>query len=245
MLGYFAPLSKLESLRRQVKGTGNLERFDYWLNYIRASQCRVRTWVLAARLDSLMSQAKSLQEGDGTIRFAHEELLPLRVTIARSYEDMIAAFVRCARTPGELGTIASIESGNRQRIVNAHDSVLAIMLGRPLPEEASIRTAYRGVPRIFVSSACTQWRVGEPLEIRPSVLSVPKCTGVQLYWRFLGDKTFKKVTAAHRARQAYRVTLPAQVEGTVEYYMKATLDNGQTIFYPATAPSMNHTVVIW
>jgi hypothetical protein len=43
---FFAPLRELEALRPDIKGAGNLERFDYWLNLIRASQLRVRTWVL-------------------------------------------------------------------------------------------------------------------------------------------------------------------------------------------------------
>jgi hypothetical protein len=192
-----------------------------------------------------VNRAKALQEGAERTRYLRDEVRPLRISIARTYEEMIAAFIRAAKTPGEVGTISSIESGNRHRIVTAHDTVLADMLGSPLPDEASINTAYRGEPRIFVSSASTEWRAGEPLEIRPFVLSANACTEVQLYWRFLGERTFSKIPATHRARQAYRVTLPTGTDGTVEYFLEATLDNGQKAVYPATAPSVNQTVVIW
>ena len=53
------------------------------------------------------------------------------------------------------------------------------------------------------------------------------------------------MAATHRARQAYRVALPAQSQGTVEYYLEAVLEDGQKVRWPATAPSINQTVVVW
>ena len=70
-------------------------------------------------------------------------------------------------------------------------------------------------------------KAGEPQEIRAFVLSAGKCAGVNLYWRPLGEGRFKKVAATHRARQAYRVALPARSQGTVEYYLEAALEDGQ------------------
>jgi hypothetical protein len=87
--------------------------------------------------------------------------------------------------------------------------------------------------------------VNEPLEIRAFVLSGPKCDGVNLYWRSLGKGAFRKVVPTHRARQAYRVTLPAQPQGTVEFYLEALLDGGRKALWPVTAPSIGQTVVAW
>jgi len=242
---FFGPLHEMESLRPRVKGAGNLDRLDYWLNLIRATHLRVRTWVLAGRLASKIKEAKTIQEAEPKLSFVRKEVLPLRLDIARAYEDMIAAFVNCAKSPGEIGTIASIESGSRGRIVSAHDAAIVQMLREPLPAEAAVNTAYRGTPRIFVSAKCAQINAGEPEEIRAFVLSGPKCTGVNLHWRSLGDGSFKKVGATRRTRQAYRATLPAQVQGTVEYYLESVLDNGRRVLWPATAPSMNQTVIAW
>jgi hypothetical protein len=242
---FFAPLRELEGLRSRIKGVGNVERFDYWLNLVRASQLRARTWVLAARLAAKMADANAISEADRKLSFARKEVLPLRLALARSYEDLIAAFVHCAKSPGEVGTIASIESGSRERIVSSHDRAIAQIIGEPLPAEAAVNTAYQGTPRIFVSARRTQAIVGEPQEIRAFVLSGAKCSGVNLYWRALGAGSFKRLTAAHRARQAYRAALPAQSGGTVEYYLEAALDDGQRVRWPATAPSINQTVVVW
>jgi hypothetical protein len=235
----------MEGLRRRITGVGNVERFDYWLNLVRASQLRVRTWVRAARLAAKMKDANAIQEVDRKLGFVRKEVLPLRLDLARSYENLIAAFVDCAKSPGEVGTIASIESGSREGIVASHDKAIAQILGEPLPAEAAVSTAYRGTPRIFVSARRTQADAGEPQEIRAFVLSGAKCSGVNLYWRPLGEGSFKKLPATHRARQAYRVGLPAQSRGTVEYYLEAALDDGKKARWPATAPSINQTVIVW
>jgi len=241
----FRPLEAMESLRPSIQGVGNLERFDYWLNLVEATRLRVRTWILAERLNAKMQKLKRIQAPNKAQTRLREEILPLRLAIARTYENLIAAYVHSAKSPGDIGTIASIESGSRQRILSAHDAAIAEMLGEPLPPEASVSTVYRGAPRIFVSSKSSHQNAGEPQELRPFVLSGPKCTGVKLFWRPLGKGAFQKVAATHRKRQAYRVKLPAQREGAVEYYLEATLRNGRQVRWPATAPALNSTTVFW
>jgi hypothetical protein len=242
---FFAPLQAMELLRPRIQGAGNLERFDYWLNLVRATHLRVQTWVLAARLQATIEQANKLAGVDVQREFARKEILPLRLEVARHYEDLIAAFVRCAKSPGEIGTITSIESGCRGRIVSAHDAAIEKLLGVPLPAEAAISTAYRGAPRIFVSAPCTQLLAAMSMEIRAFVLADSKCDRVTLYCRSLGEGAFKPVPAVHRARQAYRATLPAHSPATLEYYLEAVLDGGRKVRWPVTAPSINQTVVVW
>ena len=240
---FFAPLREMETLRSGIQGTGNLERFDYWFNLIRATRLRVRTWVLADRLAVKMKEVNTIQEATQQRDLVRKEILPLRLEIARNYEDLIQAFVNCAKSPGEIGTISSIESGSRGRMVSAHDAAIAKMLGEPLPAETSVSAAYRGAPRIFVSANSSPMNAHD--EIRAFVLSSANCTGVDLHWRWLGEGAFNRVAASHRARQAYRVQLPAPSQGTLEYYLEAVLDNGQKLRWPATAPSVNQTVIIW
>jgi len=91
----------------------------------------VRTWVQAARLTAKLKEANAIQDADGKRGFVRKEVLPLRVDIARGYENMIAAFVNCAKSPGEIGTIASIESGSREGIVSSQDEVIGHILGEP------------------------------------------------------------------------------------------------------------------
>ena len=242
---FFAPLPAMEALRPRIQGTGNLERFDYWLNLVRATQLRVQTWVLAARLRETVAHAHRLAGTDAQREFVRKEILPLRLQVARHYEDLIASLVRCAKSPGEVGTITSIESGCRGRIVSASDAAIEKLLGEPMPADAVIRTSYRGEPRIFVSAPCTEMPAAPFLDIRAFVLAESKCDGVTLYYRPLGEGAFKSVPATHRARQAYRAALPAPSQGTLEYYLEAVLDGGRKVRWPASAPSINQTVVVW
>ena len=126
----------------------------------------------------------------------------MRLAVARSHEETIAAFVNGAKSPGDVGVIAHIEYGVRDRLVAAHDAAIKEMLGEPLPPEAAVSTAFRGMPRIFVSAKRTQMIANEPQEIRAFVLSSPKCTAVNLHWRLLGGGAFKTVAATGRARQS-------------------------------------------
>jgi hypothetical protein len=241
----FAPLQQMESLRSRIRGTGNLERYDYWLNLIRATDLRVRTWKLANGLSAKIAEARAIKEADQQRRFVRDQVLPLRLAVARSYEKMIAAFVSCAKSTGEVGAIALLEYGVREEQVFAHDSAITQMLGEPLPAEAALSTAYRGTPRIYVSAKRTQVKIGEDQEVRACVLSASKCTGVKLHWRALGGGEFHQVAAAYKARQMYNVKLPAQSPGTVEYYLEAALEDGQKVVWPATAPAINQTVIAW
>ena len=243
--GFFAPLREMEALRWRIHGTGNLERFDYWASFIRATELRVRTWALADRLAVKMKEAEAISDADKKRGFVLNEVVPRRVELARSYEDLIVAFVRCAKSPGDVGTISSIESGMRERLLSSQDAAMTRILEQPLPVAAAVSSAYRGAPRIFVSAKCTQTKAGEPQEIRAFVLSGPKCGGLELYWRPLGSGAFKKVTARHQARQAYRVNLPPRSEGALEYYLEAKLADGQEVLWPATAPALCQTVIAW
>jgi hypothetical protein len=242
---FFAPLTALEALRPRIQGVGNLERYDCWLNQLRASKLRVQTWLQSQRLKAKLKEIQALPDANEKARQARNELLPLRLAIARSYEELIATLVASARTAADIGTITSIESGNRHRIVTGQDAAIVKLIGEPLPVEAAIRTAYRGEPRIFVSAPRTLAKVGEPQEIRAFVLSDASCSEVNLYWRVLGAERFEKLPATHRARQAYRVSLPAQSQGSVEYYLEAALKDGRTLRWPATAPDVNQTVLVW
>jgi hypothetical protein len=239
----FEPLIELEALRPRIQGVGNLERYDYWLNQIRATKLRVQTFVMSYRLTGKVKDIEALPDAQEKARRARSELLPLRVELARNWEKMIGTFVSFAKSPGEVGTISSIQSGRGVQNVIGNDKAIAKLLGEPLPAEVAVRTDYQGASRIFVSAARTLARAGEPQEIRAFVLSAEKCNGVNLYWRPLGSGAFQKVAATHRTRQAYRVNLPTNAAATVEYYLEAVLADGQKAVWPVTAPALNQTVV--
>ena len=237
----FAPLKELDQVRPRIVGAGNLARYDYWLNLCHAHYHRIYAWSHAYRLGDLMTQCRSVQDPQQKKAMVEKQCLPLRLRLARDWESMMGALVACATTPGDVAVIASLGCGV---VGSGYDGELATILGKPLPLAASPSTEYTGVSRIYVPGKRSHLHANEPQEIRAFVLSRPKGTGLALYWRPLGVGDFQIVKGQHLARQAYRVQLPPIVESAVEYYLEAVLEDGRRVYWPPSAPEVNHTAVV-
>ena len=238
-----APLKQVESAASAIQGAGNRARFDFWLNLCRAQHHRMYAWTRSYRMEDAMKQCRELKEPEKKKAFVEEQVLPLRLQLARTWENMIAAYVAVANTPGDLGVLTTLSGGGDGQVAG-HDGEISAILGKPLPAEYAVSTAYSGAPRLYVPGKPSQLRAGEPHEIRVSVLSRSKGAKVTLHWRRLGEGDFQKVAGTHVARQAYRVQLPPLNEGTVEYYLEAGLEEGTRIVWPVSAPAINHTAIV-
>ena len=238
-----APLKQVENAAAAIQGAGNRARFDFWLNLCRAQHHRMYAWTRAYRLEDAMKQCRELKEPEKKRAFVEEQVLPLRLQLARTWEQMIAAYVAVANTPGDLGVLTTL-SGGGDGMVAGYDGEIVSILGKPLPVEYVVSTAYTGVPRLYVPSKPSQLHAGEPQEIRVSVLSQSKSPKVMLHWRRLGEGEFQQVAGTHFARQSYRVQLPPLHEGTVEYYLEAGLEDGTRILWPPAAPTINQTAIV-
>ena len=87
---------------------------------------------------------------------------------------------------------------------------------------------------------------GGGLAVEAIILSQDGVNSVVLHWRALGEGDFAARPLEHVARGVYAVTLPARGIGErdIEYYVEAALGSGERVLWPATAPNINHTVVI-
>ena len=64
-----------------------------------------------------------------------------------------------------------------------------------------------------------------------------------LYWKPLGSvEDYRKAPLDHVGRAVYTVSLPA-TDVDFEYHIRATTAAGAKLIWPATAPSINQTVV--
>ena len=76
------------------------------------------------------------------------------------------------------------------------------------------------------------------------VLAAAPPRAAALHWRALGAGRYRAIPLRHVARGVYAVTLPP-ARADLEYYLEAVLDNGQKVRWPATAPAINQTVLVW
>lgn len=225
-------VDELEALRPRLRGAGNLDRFDYWLNTYRGAAAMMEVSCLRGQLDALMAAKK------------HDAALAARIGLAKAWTRLLALQTALAVTPGELGTIANLEQHTRRHLnfIEAHDAALAKALGKPLPPETRPGTAYTGPARLVVPTVRGMVRQGETLKLTVIVLDTERPKTAALRFRAMGRGDWQVVPLTPVGRAVYSAALP-NVRETVEYHITAETVSGQQLLWPATAPQLNQTVV--
>jgi hypothetical protein len=237
-------VEQFAALRAQVRGTGNLERFDYWLNTYRAAQSMAHIGCARGELDRAVAAMKNEKDAARKKQLA-ADALAVRVSLARAWAQLLSLQAALTDTSGELGTIANLEMQSRRtrHLLDEHDADLVAALGAPLPAAATPSSNFSGAARIIVPTVRTQVEPGESLHLNVIVLDNQPAKSAALFWRRLGRGEYQKVNLKHIARAVYYVALPAATED-IEYYISAKTSGGQKLAWPATAPVQNQIVVL-
>ncbi|MBI9063416.1 MAG: hypothetical protein JEZ14_15645 [Marinilabiliaceae bacterium] len=251
----YAFVDEMAALRSKVKGQGNLSRFDYWLGTFVYLSHLGHIGCLRGALDKALDKAQQVSNKAEKQKLAEELVLPVRKELAREWENLITSLLAITDTPGEMGTLSNLEQHVRRNywagrrpgpafwFLAQHDDAIEKMLGYELPADVHPSKEYSGDARIIVPAARTQADEGEELTLKVIILDQERPEKAALYYRLLGQKKYKKIPLKHVGRAVYKVTLPAAQKESVEYHIKATIGNGKTLYWPATAPQMNHTIV--
>jgi hypothetical protein len=237
-------VDRFAALRPQVRGAGNLNRFDYWRNTYRAAECMAHIGCVRGELDRAVAAMKNEKNAAQKKQLA-AAALAVRFNLAHAWAQLLSFQCALTDTPGELGTIANLEMQSRRtrHLLDEHDQDLVASLGAPIPAEATPSTHYDGAARIIVPTVRTQIEPGESLNLNVIVLDSQPARTAALFWRKLGQGEFKKIDLRHVARAVYSVTLPA-AKKDFEYYISAKTASGEKVVWPATAPEQNQTVVL-
>ncbi len=240
----YAFVDELARLRPKVKGAGNLERFDYWLDnfrYLRAVGQVNCTW---ARLNQAIKKVQATKDADAQKRLARELALPVRKELLAQVAEVHRHLLPTVTTPGAMGNVTNWQQHVMPMLLEPSEKQLTKILGEGLPADAMPWKRYSGQPRIFVPVVRTSLVAGEALNLQATILGTSP-QGATAYWRQMGSGDFAKVPLKHVARGVYAATLPAEaITGDLEYYVAATTASGKTLRFPATAPKLNQTVVI-
>jgi hypothetical protein len=244
--GEYAFVEQLAELRPKIKGPGNLERFDYWLDnfrYLRATAKVNCTW---ARFNAAMKKAKDAKEPQEKKRLARETALPIRKELVARVAEVHRHLLSTVTTPGEMGNVTNWQQHLLPRLLEEPGKELAGILGEDLPAEAMPSGDYGGRPRIIVPTVRSSITTGESLRLKVIILAQAKPSQVALFWRPLGNGQFNRIDLKHIARAVYSVGISADQikDNDFEYYVRADLGDGRKLAYPASAPQMNQTVVV-
>jgi len=217
------------ALRPQVRGAGNLERFDYWLNTWRGAAAMAEACCLRGQLDKLMA-AKDFQTA-----------LATRLELARAWERLMSLQTSIVSTPGELGTIANLEQHTRRQsgFVEGHDAALTAGLAKPLPATCAVSTAYTGPARLIVPTVRGAVNRGESLQLTIIALDQSPVESVTVHLRPMGNGAWQALPASLLGRSVWQARLPAAVDD-FEYH----ITSGKSLVWPANAPQLNQSVIV-
>jgi hypothetical protein len=241
----YAFVEEMAELRPRIKGRGNLERFDYWLNlfrYLRAIGQVNCTW---AKFNATMKQIKGEKEPTVRIQLAQDIALPIRKELVAGVADVHRYLLAAVTTYGGMGNVTNWQQHIIPTLLDEPGKELAEILGRDLPADAQPSKPYNGIPRLIVPTVRTSLSAGEDMELKVIVLTPNPQKETAIYYRTMGKGDYQKTLLTHVARNVYSVCIPASaIQTDFEYYIRTLFAEGQEITFPATAPNINQTVVI-
>jgi hypothetical protein len=235
----------MAKLRPHIKGAGNLERFDYWLNnfgYLRAVGHVCCTW---AKFNDAMKKVKDEKQPTEQKQLARRLALPLRKELVTQVSEVHRYLLATVTTNGAMGNVTNWQQHIIPKLLTEPGKELAKILGEDLPADAIPSNNYVGPLRIIIPTVRTSLIKGEDLKLKVIILSQNRTEDAALYWRAMGKGTYNRIALKHIARGVYSVMIPAkQIKDDFEYYVRVSSTDGQKITFPASAPKINQTIIV-
>ena len=242
-------VDELAALQPKIKGEGNKERFDYWLNSFRYMKAMARLGCARGELDKVIKQIEAEKDPAAKQSLTKEKALNLRKQLVVLLGEMYGHLLATLTNSSEMGMVANIEQHSmlQAKLLTAHDERIEKLLGEPLPSDTKPWKDYRGPGRVIVPTARGNLMAGEDLKLKVIILTGQKPQEAELCWRPMGGGGYNRIPLTHIARGVYLVTIPAEKikNNDLEYHIKARFAGGRRVYFPATAPQINQTVVVW
>jgi hypothetical protein len=241
-------INELENLRPRIKGQGNLERFDYWLNQFKYTREIGHLNCVWSKFDKALKEINEINDPEIQQTFARLNALPLRIEMVDILIKVQNYLMTSITTNGGLGNVSNWQQHILPQLIREPGILLEKYLGKELPEEAELPKKYTGSSHIFLSKVRTILEEGESLNLKIRTINADniKPLEAKVYWRKLGGGRYKSQELNHLARGVYEFQLGSSEipdEG-LEYYVQFKFKNSEIIKYPATAPEINQTVII-
>lgn len=237
----YAFVDSLYALRPEVRGKGNQARFDYWLHTFACLRTMGELGCLRGQLDKQMKELERRSSADERQTYVIENVLPVRISLSRKWEEMMGHLVQTVSTSGELGTVINLESQTRRtyRFLTKYDTEIENVYGKTLPSETKLSDCYTGASQLIVWNERTVLEKGEAYRMKVTALGGSENdTAPVLKYRELGKGKFKTLPMTLEKNCTYCATIPEASGKTLEYYITWQVD-GKKVTYPASAPQVN------
>jgi len=239
-------VSELENLHPEIKGAGNLERFDYWLNNFRYMRAAARLNCMWGQFNSEMEKVNGESDSKAKANMAKVTVLPLYKEMVKMTGEVYRFLLATVSTYGEIGNVTNLDTHTLPGLLDETGTKLSEALGEDLPDDAIPSRQYTGNPRIIVPTVRTSVMENETVKLKVIVLDNDSPKQAELFWRPMGVGEFTGKSLNHVNRGVYSVEFsPDSITGDdIEYYVKVVTGDGENIYFPATAPEMNQTVIV-
>jgi hypothetical protein len=239
----YAFVDELAAFEPKIEGKGCRERFLYWLASFEYMREVAHLDGLLAQFTQAMEKARAEKDPQARADVARATALPVRIEMAASLRKIFDGLLQTVSTTGELGTIANWEQHILPGAWDKPGADLEKLIGEDLKNEAFLSKVYLGSPRIIVPALRGSLDEGEKLVLKVMILSKGQPASAELFWRPLGTGRFSAVPLRKLDRAVYTVEVPSN-NADIEFYIEAKVDD-QDVFFPATAPELNQTVIVY
>ena len=238
----YAFVDRIAKWRGKVRGAGNLERFDWWLNFFRYHRAFGKFGCSLGETERLLKQAE--KAGPGESGAMMDQFVSQRIRLIEILHEALGYLVAYASTPAELGTITNWQQQLIPYNVDGQAARIEKATGRKLPPEALLSEMAFKQKKILVPTVRTQITTGESLPVKLLLYGIDPGKAV-LRYRPLGGTTESEVAFRQVARGVYQAEIPGtSIRDDFEYYILIREKNSNEYLWPATAPKMWQTVVV-
>ncbi len=236
-------VDELLALRQNVRGAGNLERFDYWAHTFQYLRCIAQLNCAWGEFNGALDKARAEKDVANQKALVTELALPARVKLVGILRTLFQHLLATVSTPGEMGTVANWNQHNLPAVLTRPGEELEKLLGRPLPPEAQAGLDYKGPTRVIVPTKRGSISADERLVLKVIILSENPPQSTAVYWRRLGAGRFTTAPLHRVNRGVYGVQFPP-AKADFEYYLKVEDGGKEPVYFPPGAPALNETVVV-
>lgn len=242
----YAFVDEMVKLREKVQGKGSLERFDYWLNNFKYLRSVGELGCIYGQFVKTFDDIKGPHNPHERTKLVNETALPIRKQMADKIAEAHKYLLQTASTTGEMGTVTNWHERVIPKLLAETRQKLSELAGKELTEDAELSKKYDGPARIFVPTVRSSIETGESLKLKVIILDIAPPKEATIYWSRLGEKKYNKTTLKHIGRGVYGVAVPSEDIGQndIEYYAEVTTSEGEKLYFPATAPKINQTVIV-
>jgi hypothetical protein len=238
----YAFVDRIESWQKLVKGAGQQERFDYWLNFFRYHRAFGKFASALGQTEKLLQKLEKQGAPDPSGYL--DTFVAQRIQLMTAIREALGYLLAYASTPGDLGTIANWQQHLMVYNVQGQADRIEKLTGRKLPPEAMPSRELLDIKKLLVPTVRTQVVRGENMPVRLILYGIDPAEAI-VKFRPLGAKTYQQLEFRNVGRGVYRAEIPSgSLTDDFEYHISVKEKTGKIYLWPATAPDRDQTVVI-